>query len=117
MTWQEKRLSTWIAAESNPLSSVDAPPGSPPMDEQLAIAACTPSNLPAGLNPKDFCIVATGGAGDCRVRLWKMGGGACRAASTRRLFAVARLQPAVFFGRRAAERAAFESRSSTIDET
>merc|ERR1719378_1765848 len=37
---QEKRVSTWVNAEDKPLCSVAAPPSTPTMGEQMAVALC-----------------------------------------------------------------------------
>jgi len=68
---QEKRLSTWMNAESSPIGSVDIGPP-PEGGEQMCVVCCCPPELP---QTKANTLIATGGAGDHKVRLWKLGGG------------------------------------------
>lgn len=63
---QEKRLTTWVNAESAPIASVGAPPESM-MGEQMCVAVCLPEGVPKSAQ---YALCATGGGGDCRVRLW-----------------------------------------------
>ena len=69
---QEKGVSVWVDEESHPIASIGAPTGSPPLAEQFCIVVCNPPGLPL---TKDYTIFATGGTGDCRVRLWKFAPG------------------------------------------
>ena len=65
---QEKRLVMWDNRESAPLGATDAPDGSPPMGEQHAVA------LTMGEGQPKLALIATAGAADCRVRLWRYDG-------------------------------------------
>ena len=68
---QEKHLTTWLADESNPIS-MGALGNSPPMGEQMCVTSTLAPGLP---NSLQYTLIATGGAGDCRVRLWRFGPG------------------------------------------